>query len=123
MWARIRRWRWGGAIALLLAMGIAYSFWPERVPVDIARVDRGEMAIGVTDDGVTRVRDLFTVSAPVSGYVTRIELDPGDRVVAGSTVIARMRRCLLLRSIPVPAPNWKTPCAPRRRARRLPRPR
>jgi HlyD family secretion protein len=100
MWARIRRWRWGGAIALLLALGIAYSFWPERVPVDIARVDRGEMAIGVTDDGVTRVRDLFTVSAPVSGYVTRIELDPGDRVVAGSTVIARMA--------PLPSPPLDT---------------
>jgi len=90
MWTRIKRWRWSLLVAGLLLLGLMYSFWPERIPVDLAEVDRGPMSIGVTDDGVTRVRDLYTVSAPVSGYVTRIEIDPGDPVVAGSTIIARM---------------------------------
>ena len=90
MWAALKRWRWAIGIASLLVLGLAWTFWPERVTVDLAKVDRGPMSIGVTDDGVTRVRDLFIVSAPVSGYVTRIELDPGDPVVANSTVIARM---------------------------------
>lgn len=104
MWAAIKRWRWAAAIATLLAFGLGWSLWPEAVAVDLTEVDRGPMVIGVTDDGVTRVRDLYTVAAPVSGYVTRIELDPGDPVVAGSTVIARM------------APLPSTPLDPRSRA-------
>lgn len=90
MWERIKRWRWAIIVTALLVLGIGYSLWPEDVLVDTAKVSRGTMMIGVTDDGVTRVRDLYTVSAPVTGYVTRIELDPGDRVTANQTVIARM---------------------------------
>lgn len=90
MWERIRRWRWALGIAAVLALGLAWSFWPEAVAVDVGEVDRGPMAVGVTDDGVTRIHDVFAVSAPVTGYVTRIELEPGDRVVARDTMIARM---------------------------------
>lgn len=90
MWARIKSWRWAIAIAALLLAGIGYSFWPEPEPVDLGTVTQGPMSVGVTDDGVTRVHELYTVTAPVTGYVTRIELEPGDAVVAGVTVIARM---------------------------------
>lgn len=89
-WAAIRRWRWAVLAVLLLGAGLAYSFWPEAVAVDEAEVTRGPMQVGITDDGVTRVTDLYTVSAPVTGYLTRIELDAGDAVVANSTVVARM---------------------------------
>jgi HlyD family secretion protein len=47
------------------------------------------MAVGVTDDGVTRAEDYYVVSAPVTGYLSRIELEPGDLVARG-TVITRM---------------------------------
>lgn len=90
MWNRIKRWRWAIGIAAVLLLGIAWSFWPDAVPVDTAEVTRGPMQVGVTDDGVTRVHDVYAVSAPVTGYVTRIELEPGDEVVARQTVIARM---------------------------------
>lgn len=89
MWQQLVRWRWAFAIAGLLLAGAAYAFWPSAVPVDTARVTRGPMAVGVTDDGVTRVRDYYVVSAPVTGYLSRIELEPGDRVARG-TLIARM---------------------------------
>ncbi len=90
LWDRIKRWRWAIGIAFVLLLGIAWTFWPEAVAVDIGEVDRGPMAVGVTDDGVTRIHDVYAVSAPVTGYVTRIELEPGDEVVAGQTVIARL---------------------------------
>lgn len=90
MWARIKSWRWAMIIAALLLAGLAYSFWPEAEAVDLGSVTEGTMEVGLTDDGVTRVHDLYTVTAPVTGYVTRIELEPGDQVVAGQTVIARM---------------------------------
>jgi len=90
MWNRIKSWRWAIAIAALLLAGIGYTFWPEAEPVDLGTVTQGPMSVGVTDDGVTRVHELYTVTAPVTGYVSRIELEPGDRVFAGETVIARM---------------------------------
>jgi HlyD family secretion protein len=86
----LKRWRWAIGIAFLLIAGLIYSFWPEAVPVDTDTVTRGEMAVGITDDGVTRVDEVYLVSAPVTGYVTRIEIEPGDTVAPGDTIIARM---------------------------------
>jgi HlyD family secretion protein len=90
MWDKLKNWRWAIAIAGLVVLGLGYSFWPEAQPVDLGDVTRGEMHVGITDDGVTRVHDLYTVTAPVTGHITRIELDAGDEVVAGDTVIATM---------------------------------
>ncbi len=89
-WARFKRWRWALIGAALLLIGVGYSFWPEAVEVDLGSVTRGTMQVGVTDDGVTRVRDLYTVSAPVTGYLSRISLDAGDEVVANRTLIAHI---------------------------------
>lgn len=86
MWQAIKRWRWALlAVAVLLA-GLAVAFWPEAAPVDTGRVTRGPMAVGITDDGVTRAEDFYVVSAPVTGYLTRIELEPGDTVARGALV-------------------------------------
>jgi len=90
MRAWFKSWRWAILIAALLLAGLTYSFWPDAEPVDLGTVTQGPMAVGVTDDGVTRVHELYSVTAPVTGYVTRIELEPGDRVVAGQTIIAHM---------------------------------
>jgi HlyD family secretion protein len=47
--------------------------------------------VTVEEEGRTRVRDRYVVSAPVPGRMQRIELEPGDPVVAGRTVIARFQ--------------------------------
>lgn len=83
------RWRWALLIAAMLAAGLAYAFWPSEVAVDTGKATRGPMAVGITDDGVTRARELYVVSAPVTGYLSRIELHVGDPVSRG-TVITRM---------------------------------
>ena len=84
-----KRWRWPLAIGLFLIAALAFAFWPSPQLVDTARVTRGAMAVGVTDDGVTRAVEQYIVTAPVSGYLSRIELEAGDRVVKGA-LIARM---------------------------------
>lgn len=76
-------------IGALLLLGLGYAFWPESAPVDIGEVTRGPMDVGITDDGVTRAEDVYVVSAPVTGYLSRIELEAGDYVTKG-TVITRM---------------------------------
>ena len=39
----------------------------------------------VDQDGKTRIRERYTVSAPLAGRLLRIGLDPGDEVTAGET--------------------------------------
>jgi HlyD family secretion protein len=72
----------GGLLAVVL--------WPTAVQVDVAAVSTGPLVVTVDEEGVTRVRDRFIVSAPVSGRVLRIELEPGDCVTRGQ-VVARVR--------------------------------
>jgi HlyD family secretion protein len=74
-------------VALILAM----AFWPGTAEIDGASVVRGPMQVTIDEEGETRVRDRFVVSAPVAGRVERIELEPGDPVVRGKTVVARLR--------------------------------
>ncbi|MEL1249657.1 efflux RND transporter periplasmic adaptor subunit [Aurantiacibacter gilvus] len=86
----LKRWRWALIVAAFLLLGMVYAFWPESTLVDTARVDRGPMAVGITDDGITRAEEYYVVSAPVTGYLDRIELEAGDMVAAGA-LITRMR--------------------------------
>ena len=76
MIAWLKRWRWAILMGLLLLAGLAYAFWPDALPVDTGTVSRGPMAVGITDDGVTRAEDVYVISAPVTGYLSRIELEP-----------------------------------------------
>ena len=86
MWDRIKRWRWALIGIVLLLVGLAVAFWPEAAPVDTGKVTRGPMAVGMTDDGVTRAEDYYVVSAPVTGYLSRIELEAGDSVARGTLI-------------------------------------
>ena len=87
----IKQHRIGLFVAALVILGLAYAFRPEAIPVDVAVIDRGHVEIGITDDGVTRIRDVYQVSAPVTGRITRIEIEPGDTVIAGQTEIVQIR--------------------------------
>lgn len=64
--------------------------WPQPVPVDMAAVKTGPMSVFVEDEGMTRVRDVHAVSAPIGGKVTRTPLHVGDKVVGAQTVVAVM---------------------------------
>lgn len=87
----IKQHRIGLAIAVVILLGLAYAFRPEAVLIDIAVVDTGRIEVGITDDGVTRIRDVYQVSAPVTGRITRIEIEPGDSVIAGQTQVVQIR--------------------------------
>ena len=86
---RRRLWFWIPPLALLLAV-LGWLFRPQPVAVDLAVVQRGPLRVTVTDDGETRVKDVFVVSAPVAGLMRRIELEAGDEVKAGETIVARI---------------------------------
>ena len=77
-------------LSLIVVAILAVALWPSATDVDVATVVRGPMQVTIDEEGETRVRERFVVSAPVMGRVERIELEPGDRVVRGKTVVARL---------------------------------
>jgi HlyD family secretion protein len=81
-------------IAVLLGLAtvalIAWAIWPQPVPVDIAAIKKGPLEVTVEDEGVTRIREVYTVSAPILGKMLRSPREVGDEVVAGKTLVAEI---------------------------------
>jgi HlyD family secretion protein len=81
-------------IAVVVSVLAALAYWafrPRPVPADFGTVARGSLEVTVEDEGRTRVRDRYVVSAPLPGRMRRIELEPGDRVVARKTIVAQFQ--------------------------------
>ncbi|SFO44322.1 HlyD family secretion protein [Cohaesibacter marisflavi] len=76
---------------VLVVAALAYAFWPQPTSVDMGEAKMGAMQVTVNEEGFTRVHDAYVVSSPVAGRLLRVEVEPGDPVVKGETVIAQMR--------------------------------
>ena len=87
MWRILRRLVWLVVLAVIVA-GIVLAFRPQPVLVDTAIVDRGPLRVTVDEDGRTRIRERYIVSAPLNGRLQRVRLDPGDSVQQNETVVA-----------------------------------
>ncbi len=83
-------------VLTLLALGLigaalVAAFQPKPVMVDLGAVTRGPMMVTIDEEGRTRVAEAYVVSTPVAGRLQRVEVQPGDPVVRGETVVAHMR--------------------------------
>ena len=65
---------------------LIWAFRPPAIPVDVAEVKRGDLLVTVDEEGETRIRKRYLVSAPVEGRLARIKLDEGDRVTQGEII-------------------------------------
>jgi HlyD family secretion protein len=74
------------ATAVIVATGLVIGFMPRAVQVDVAEVKRAPLAVTVEEEGKTRVRERYQVSAPVAGYARRIDLKAGAAVAAGQVL-------------------------------------
>jgi HlyD family secretion protein len=70
-------------LAIALLGGLVMAFRPQPVTVEVAEVTRGLFEQVIEDDGKTRVRERYVVSAPLAGKLQRITLKAGDSVTAG----------------------------------------
>ena len=68
----------GLMILAAVVAGIVLAFRPQPVLVDTTVVARGELQVTVDEDGRTRIRERYVVSAPLNGRLQRVMLDPGD---------------------------------------------
>jgi HlyD family secretion protein len=75
---------------IVIGAGLAAAFWPRPTMVDMGVVARGPMIVTIDEEGRTRVRDAYVVSTPIAGRLQRVEVEPGDPVERGKTVVAHM---------------------------------
>ena len=72
---------------MLIALIVA-GLWPQPQPVEVAKVKRGDLAVTVNEEGMTRVKNRYVITSPVAGQLRRIEWKAGATVEAGKTVLA-----------------------------------
>ncbi len=78
---------WSFVLIALVIVGVL-ALIPKPVEVETAFAINGDLRITVEEDGRTRIREKYIVSAPVAGRLSRIELNPGDEVCDESSLIA-----------------------------------
>lgn len=78
-------WAWTAA-ALAVAAALAWAFAPRPIDVEVGVVSQGAFELAIEEDGRTRIKDHYTISAPVAARIARATLREGDRVAVGDTV-------------------------------------
>lgn len=82
------------AISAATLAALAGGFWwalSERPQaVETVSVVSAPMAVTIEEDGQTRVREIYRISAPITGNTGRSLLEVGDQVKADETVVATM---------------------------------
>jgi HlyD family secretion protein len=68
------------SVGFVVISALIFGFLPKPVSVDAVKATRGPLRVTVEEEGRTRVKDRFVVSAPVPGYLRRINLEVGDIV-------------------------------------------
>lgn len=86
----MKRWLWILALLILLAAGIFYGLRPQPVPVETGTVAARPLRVTIEEEGKTRLRNRFTVYAPMSGLLDRLPFHDGDPIQAGMT-LSRLR--------------------------------
>jgi HlyD family secretion protein len=76
-------WRKHGgwiALGIVTIAALVYGFWPQPVLVEAVAATRGPLQVTVLEEGKTRVRERYVISAPVAGYARRVEMHVGDDI-------------------------------------------
>ena len=73
-------------LGLLIAAAIVYAYMPRPMQVSVTLATRGAMDVSVEEEGRTRVRERYIVTAPLPAYSPRLQLHVGDKVRAGQTL-------------------------------------
>lgn len=82
MWGRIV----SGIVILLIIAAVAWALWPRPTPVEVATIATRDLQVTVEEEGTSRIREVFRVSAPIGGSLTRVSVHAGDPVVQGQAV-------------------------------------
>ncbi|HJV71566.1 efflux RND transporter periplasmic adaptor subunit [Ideonella sp.] len=81
-----KTWIYATTAGVLTVALLAWAFAPRPVEVEVATVTKGRFETSIDEDGKTRLRDRYVVSAPLAGLLARITLREGDAVEANAAV-------------------------------------
>ena len=73
-------------MGVVLVTLLVLALMPGAVPVSAVQVVDGPFEEAVEEEGRTRLRNTYTISAPIQGFLRRVELEPGEQVNAGDTL-------------------------------------
>src|SRR5437762_1579573 len=83
--------RWLPYVGAVVLMGLIIAgLWPRPVPVETARATVGTLRATVNEEGKTRIRQRYLISAPVTGQLRRIPFKVGAEVQCNVTVVAEI---------------------------------
>jgi len=80
---RLPKYTWTVLTPLTVVGALVVAFFPRPVAVETTPVTRSAFQQTIDKDGKTRVRQRYTVPAPVAGTLQRIQRKAGDRVTRG----------------------------------------
>ncbi len=80
--------KWIAALVAVIGL-VALIARPHPIAVDGARASSGPLRVTLDEEGRTQVKRRYTLSAPLTGKLLRIDLKAGDRVEEGA-VLARL---------------------------------
>jgi HlyD family secretion protein len=81
-----KTWMFGASVVLGLAVAVWWAFAPRAIEVEVAQATEERFQTTIDEDGKTRLRERFTVSAPLTGRLARIQWREGDSLEAGAVV-------------------------------------
>ena len=73
-------------IAAVIVILIIYGFMPRPVPVSTAEVHEGSMQVIIEEEGKTKVKDRYSIMAPVAGFIQRLPYEVGDDISKGQSL-------------------------------------
>jgi len=82
----LRRKLWITGVILVVVLAILYGFLPKTQEVDLVRLTQDPLQVTIEEEGRTRLRERFLISAPTAGYLRRIEAKVGDPARKGQIV-------------------------------------
>jgi HlyD family secretion protein len=92
-----------GILILAIILATGYGLLPKAMDVDLVTANRGSFQVTIEEEGRTRLKERFVISAPTAGVMARIDAKVGYPVQKGQTVI-------------VLEPVWSQALDPRSRA-------
>lgn len=75
-------------LLLIVAAALGWAFWPRPVAVEVATIARRDIPLFVEEEGKARIREVYSISAPITGQILRIDLHAGDEVEKGQSIVS-----------------------------------
>ena len=76
-----------GLIGVLVLLLGVWAFIPAPKAIEVGAISQGRFERAVQEDGKTRVRDRYLISAPIMGRMGRTSLNQGDAVSRDDTLV------------------------------------